>query len=82
MCTLTILPARPGTTPACENRDEAEGVRQEAWRPHHYFQYMQWHEFVPSFIVDVSDAYDLRVAAIKAHRRNSSTRNSKTPRRS
>jgi LmbE family N-acetylglucosaminyl deacetylase len=29
---------------------------------------MQKHEFIPSFIVDISDVYDIRVAAIKAHR--------------
>ena len=40
---------------------------------------MQWHEFVPSFIVDVSDAYDLRTAAIKAHRSQFFDPNSKDP---
>ncbi len=45
-----------------------KGKPQEPWRPHHCFHYMQWHEFTPSFIVDVTDEYDQRLAAIKAHR--------------
>ena len=44
------------------------GKKLQPWRPHKYFHYMQKHEFIPSFIVDISDVYDIRVAAIKAHR--------------
>ena len=44
------------------------GKNQEPWRPDNYFHYMQWFEFAPSFIVDISDVYDQRLAAIKAHK--------------
>ncbi len=43
------------------------GKKLDAWRPGKYFHYMQKYEFTPSFIVDISDVYDLRVKAIKAH---------------
>lgn len=45
-----------------------QGRAQEAWRPHNYIQYMQWHEFSPSFIVDITDVYDVRLKAIRAHK--------------
>lgn len=44
-----------------------DGTMQEAFRPRAVYHYMQWHEFTPSFIIDVSDTYDTRVAAMKAH---------------
>lgn len=43
------------------------GKKQEPWRPHHYFHFMQRYQFTPSFIVDISDVYDIRMKAIKAH---------------
>lgn len=44
------------------------GVPQEAYRPRALYHYMQWHEFQPSFIVDVTDAYETRVEAMRAFR--------------
>ncbi|MBI5217172.1 MAG: bacillithiol biosynthesis deacetylase BshB1 [Ignavibacteriae bacterium] len=44
------------------------GKKQLPWRPNNYFHFMQKYEFEPSFIVDISDVYELRVAAIKAHK--------------
>lgn len=44
------------------------GKKQEPWRPDNYFHYMQWFEFVPSFVVDITDVYEQRLAAIKAHK--------------
>ena len=44
------------------------GKLQEPWRPYHCFHYMQWHEFTPSFIVDISGVFDIRMDSIKAHR--------------
>ena len=29
---------------------------------------MQWHQFEPSFIVDVTETYDVRIAAMRAYR--------------
>ncbi|MFH0992299.1 MAG: bacillithiol biosynthesis deacetylase BshB1 [bacterium] len=43
------------------------GKEQSAHRPHHYYEFMQWHEFDPSFIVDISDSFDLKMKAILAH---------------
>ena len=37
-------------------------------RPDVYFEFMQWFEFTPSFIVDISDTYALKAKAIRAFR--------------
>jgi bacillithiol biosynthesis deacetylase BshB1 len=50
-----------------ETLDE-KGQPQEAFRPRRYFCFMQWFEFVPSFIVDISEEFDQRLAAIRAFR--------------
>ena len=44
------------------------GKPQEPFRPRAYYCFMQWHEFQPSFIVDVSDVYDVRREAVRAFR--------------
>ncbi|HLF15138.1 MAG TPA: bacillithiol biosynthesis deacetylase BshB1 [Bacteroidota bacterium] len=44
------------------------GQRQEPWRPNNYIHYMQWYEFTPSFIVDITNVYNVRLKAIKAHK--------------
>ena len=44
------------------------GQKQEPWRPANYFDYMQWYGFAPTFIVDISDVYEQRLKAIKAHK--------------
>lgn len=46
----------------------AGGKRQEPWRPQVCFHYMQKVEFTPSFIVDISDVYEKRMEAIRAHK--------------
>lgn len=43
------------------------GKVQDPWRPENYFHYMQWLEFTPSFIVDISESHALRMQAIKAY---------------
>jgi LmbE family N-acetylglucosaminyl deacetylase len=47
---------------------EHEGVPQEAYRPRTYYHFMQWFEFVPSFIVDVTATFDQRIEAMRAFR--------------
>jgi bacillithiol biosynthesis deacetylase BshB1 len=47
---------------------EHGGVEQEAHRPRAYYHFMQWFEFVPSFIVDVSETFDQRIEAMRAFR--------------
>ncbi len=44
-----------------------KGKKQEPWRPNNYFHFMQWFEFTPSFIVDISDVHAKRMEAIKAY---------------
>jgi bacillithiol biosynthesis deacetylase BshB1 len=43
------------------------GRRQDPWRPDNYIHFMQWYEFTPSFIVDISAVYATRLKAIKTH---------------
>jgi len=47
---------------------EDAGVRQEAHRPKAYFCFMQWHQFIPSFIVDVTAEADEAFRAMQAFR--------------
>lgn len=47
---------------------EDGGTPQEPWRPRAYYHFMQWFEFTPSFIVDVSDEFDRRMEAVRAFR--------------
>lgn len=56
-----------------------DGEEQEPWRPHNYFQFMQWQEFEASFVVDISDVYERRLKAIKAHKSQLHDPNSKDP---
>jgi N-acetylglucosamine malate deacetylase 1 len=43
------------------------GTAQKPHRPDNFFEFMQWYEFVPSFIVDVSGTFDIKMKAIRAH---------------
>ena len=43
------------------------GKAQERHRPHHYFEFMQWMEFEPSFIVDISESFDVKMKSVRAH---------------
>ncbi len=43
------------------------GKPQERHRPHHYFEFMQWMEFEPAFIVDITDTFDLKMKSVRAH---------------
>ncbi len=43
------------------------GKLQDAWRPRSVFQYMQWIEFAPSCLVDVSKVYDRRMKSILSY---------------
>ncbi len=47
---------------------EDGGVPQEAHRPKAYFCFMQWHQFVPSFIVDVTAEAEEAFRAMQAFR--------------
>jgi len=43
------------------------GRKQEPFRPKKYFHFMQKYEFTPSFIVDVSDVYELKTKCLHAY---------------
>jgi len=45
---------------------EDDGTPQEPWRPNHVLHYMQAIEFEPTFVVDVSDVWEQRIAALQA----------------
>ena len=44
------------------------GRSQSPFRPRAYYHYMQWYEFVPSFIVDVSAEFEQRMETMRAYR--------------
>ncbi|HTK83363.1 MAG TPA: bacillithiol biosynthesis deacetylase BshB1 [Bacteroidota bacterium] len=49
-------------------RTTLEGKEQAPWRPDRYYHFMQWTEFTPSFIVDITDVYEIRLRSIRAHK--------------
>jgi bacillithiol biosynthesis deacetylase BshB1 len=44
------------------------GAPQQPWRPRAYYHYMQWHQFAPTFIVDISEEFEQRMACVRAFR--------------
>ena len=44
------------------------GRSQAPFRPRAYYHYMQWYEFVPSFIVDVTAEFEQRMETMRAYR--------------
>lgn len=48
-------------------KTELHGTPQVPHRPYHYFEFMQWYEFTPSFIIDISETWEMKIAAIRAH---------------
>ena len=49
-------------------RTSLRGRSQEPFRPRAYYHFMQWYEFTPSFIVDVSAEFEQRVETMRAYR--------------
>ncbi|HTB32413.1 MAG TPA: bacillithiol biosynthesis deacetylase BshB1 [Bacteroidia bacterium] len=45
---------------------ELDGVKQEPFRPSRLFYFMQHYNYEPSFVVDISDEMEQKLAAIKA----------------
>lgn len=43
------------------------GKKQEAWRPKHVFNYIQWKHIQPEFVVDISDFIEKKIEACKAY---------------
>lgn len=44
------------------------GRSQDPFRPRAYYHFMQWYEFVPSFIVDISAEFEQRMETMRAYR--------------
>lgn len=45
-----------------------EGISQEPFRPLRHYHFMQWEEFEPSFIVDVTKEWPRRMESVRAFR--------------
>lgn len=45
-----------------------DGKTQEAFRPKKLFYFIQTYEFEPSFIVDISDTFDVKMKSMKAYK--------------
>jgi bacillithiol biosynthesis deacetylase BshB1 len=56
-----------------------KGTAQEAYRPKKIFYYMQSFPFEPSFIVDISDTYEIKMKAVKSFDTQFHNPNSKEP---
>ncbi len=48
-------------------RTQNDGKDQTPHRPDNWFEFMQWHEFSPSFIMDVSDTWEVKMKAVLAY---------------
>ena len=46
---------------------EAEGIKQDAWRPKQVYHYIQWKNLTPDFVVDVSDFIQQKIDAVMAY---------------
>lgn len=44
------------------------GVTQDKWRPKHIFNYIQWNEEKPDFIIDISHFLDKKIEACMAYK--------------
>ena len=45
-----------------------DGHQQEAWRPKLEYNYIQWKNLVPDFVVDVTGFMDVKVDSLMAYR--------------
>jgi len=46
---------------------ELDGVIQKAWRPKVVYKYIQFYDFKPDFVVDISGFHDQKMESILAH---------------
>jgi N-acetylglucosamine malate deacetylase 1 len=47
---------------------ESNGEKQNAFRPKKLFYFIQTYEFEPTFIVDISDTFDIKMESVKAYK--------------
>lgn len=60
-------------------KTEFEGNEQEHWRPKAVYHYIQFYDLKPTFLVDISDSMDEKIASYKAHKSQFFDPNSKEP---
>lgn len=58
---------------------ELDGQKQEAWRPKQIFNYIQWKEIEPDFVVDISDFMEKKLEACMAYKTQFYDPNSNEP---
>lgn len=46
----------------------SEGENQQAWRPKHIFNYIQWRNVTPDFVIDVTDFMQKKIDACLAYK--------------
>lgn len=46
----------------------SEGENQKPWRPKHIFNYIQWKNITPDFVVDISDFMEKKIEACLAYK--------------
>lgn len=49
-------------------KTEIDGMEQELWRPKHVFNYIQWNESKPDFIIDISGFLEKKTEACMAYK--------------
>jgi len=58
---------------------EENGVEQEPWRPKAVYHYIQYYDLEPTFLVDISNVMDEKIASYKAHKSQFFDPNSQEP---
>ena len=56
-----------------------EGENQKPWRPKHIFNYIQWKNIAPDFVVDISEFMDKKIEACLAYKTQFYDPDSKEP---
>lgn len=56
-----------------------DGNLQEIWRPKYIFNYIQWKEIEPDFVIDISDFMEQKMEACLAYKTQFYDENSKEP---
>ncbi|MFC6269168.1 bacillithiol biosynthesis deacetylase BshB1 [Frigoriflavimonas asaccharolytica] len=56
-----------------------QGNLQEIWRPKYIFNYIQWKEIVPDFVIDISEFMEQKLEACLAYKTQFYDENSKEP---
>lgn len=60
-------------------KTQVENEEQEPWRPKAVYHYIQFYDLKPTFLVDISDVMEAKIASYKAHKSQFYDPNSKEP---